>query len=34
MVHGVKESRGGVKFGLGSGVNGSGLFPFWLRFFE
>ena len=34
MARGVKESRGGVKFGLGSRVNGSGLFPFWLRFFE
>ena len=34
VLHGVKESRGGVKFGLGSRVNGSRLFTSWLRFFE
>ena len=33
MACGVKESRGGVKFGVGSRVNGCMMFPFWLSFF-
>ena len=34
LAYGVKESCGGVKFGVGSKVKGCGIFPFWLRFFE
>ena len=34
LARGIKESRDGVKFGLGSGLKGCGIFPFWLRLFE
>ena len=34
LARGIKESCDGAKLGLGSGLKGCGIFPFWLRLSE